>query len=404
MSKKNKLSYIILSLIISFSFINNVFAEELSLTTSVTLDKADVFIGDVASINVVLKSDEAIDSCTFKITNDSTLTLESKNATNNYSFETEDLSALKIKYTADDPADLTNGKTVFKLNYKVNGSGKVSVATTECTTTNDGKTGSYQEVSVSIDAKEKVEDTTLSNIEVTGGTITNFTSNNLTPSIKLEQPNFSLKFTASNEKYQNSIVTTDADGNVLDPSKLTFNDPTGQGIMTLVVTVGDDTNKTTYQLGISYEAPELDNSLASLKVNGVNIGLTKGKTEYKVKISNNATSIKVDATLVDSNNFKFSDGNGPSTYDIKSESIALVIEPKNSQIGGIGVTYIIEIERETANNGGASGSSSNNSSSSQNNISNPQTGNISMFMMAIILIASFVGSIYLYQKNIENYK
>lgn len=401
MSKKSKLRYIILSLIVSFSFINNVFAEDLNFTTEVSLDKTDVYIGDVISINVSLKSEEAITYCEFKVTSESNLTFESKNQTNNYTFESDDLSSLKIKYSSTDTVDLKNGKTVFKLNYKATGSGKISITTTECKTENDEKKGSYKQVDLSIEAKEPEKDTSLKNIEVTGGTISNFTSDNLTPSIRLNQTNFSLKFTASNSDYQNSITVKDSNGNTLDPSNLTFNDPSGQGIMTIVVTVGDEDNNTEYQLGISYEAEELDNSLATLKINGTNVTLIKGTTEYKVKINSSATSIIVDATLTDSTNFQFAEGNGPSTYDIKSENIALIIEPKSSQSGGTGITYIIQIEKEGNSAGGNSTPSNSNGA---NTNSNPQTGNISMFVMALILISSLIGSIYLYQKNIESYK
>ena len=45
------------------------------------------------------------------------------------------------------------------------------------------------------------------------------------------------------------------------------------------------------------------------------------------------------------------------------------------------------------------------SNNSSNNASkSPQTGDISMFFMALILISSLVGSLYLYKKNLVDLK
>lgn len=403
MKKKNIFNCLLLCLIVTFSFMNDVFADGLDFTTEAKLSNSgDIYVDDTISINVSLKSEEAISSCTFKVESEGGLVFDSKNALNNYIFESNELSELKIKYNSSDTLNLKEGKTVLKLNYKVTSTdeSKITVTTSECINVDGTKSGSYQAVEVLMTAKSKSEDTSLSNIEVTGGTISNFKVDNLTPSIKLDKTNFSLKLTASNPDYQDSIIVQDSDGNKLDPSNLIFSDSTGQGIMKIDVIVGNDKYKTTYNLGISYEAKELDNSLSKLTINGVNVNLVKGQTDYTVKIDSSATSIVVDATLTDSQNFRFADGNGPSTYNITSKSIALIIEPTSSESGGVGVTYIISIE----GNNNSSSSSTFSSSSSSNANSNPQTGNISMFIMAIILIASFVGSTYLYKKNIEGYK
>ena len=159
-------------------------------------------------------------------------------------------------------------------------------------------------------------------------------------------------------------------------------------------------NKKQHDIAFIYENNELDNSLASLKINGETINFTKGQLNYKYKLPKNATEMKVVAVLADSNNFQFDDeSNGTWTYNKSDEIISIVIQPKKADSGIGNLTYIVEIEREKDN----TGAPSNNNNNNGNTISNPQTGNISMFIMAIILIASLIGSVILYQRNIDNY-
>lgn len=405
MNKKNKLSYIILCLLVCFSFVGTVVADDLNFVISATKDtNGEIVVGEKTSINISLQSDELINSCIFKISNDSNLVYEVPNALNNFSIQNESAENLELKYNSSETIDLSSGKNILKLNYTVNGSGKVTITTVECKTADGEKTGGYQDVVVEVTSKSKEVDTTLKSIEVNGELLSFFTPENKTPSINLTKPNFSLKLTTSNPDYQDSITVTDSEGNALNLDNITFTDSSGgQGYMPIHVTVGDDTNKTEYILGVRYEVKELDNSLASLRINGKDVELEEGKTEYTVLIGRDATEIKIEAVLKDSENFEFNVSEGPGVYDISSPAAVLTILPRDAQSGGKAVTYTITFERE-ATPSSSKPSSSSKESSSSNVTSNPGTGEISMFLMLVILMASLFGSVYLYRKNIEDNK
>ena len=77
--------------------------------------------------------------------------------------------------------------------------------------------------------------------------------------------------------------------------------------------------------------------------------------------------------------------------------VNIKIVPKDPSSGAKSITYTINVLKK--------GSSSNGTNNSSNNASkSPQTGDISMFFMALILISSLVGSLYLYKKNLVDLK
>ena len=157
---------------------------------------------------------------------------------------------------------------------------------------------------------------------------------------------------------------------------------------------------------VKYEEEGLDNSLKMLKVYGKEIKLQEGKYDYSITVGKDAKSVKIDAQLIDSENFKFAENNGPTIFLIPDgrNVYPLIVEPINSSVGASGVTYTITVIREgvvdnTTTDTPTGGSQSNNN---QNVSTNPTTG-VSMFLMAFILIVSLIGSIYLYHKNMEGY-
>ena len=416
---KKKICYIFLSLLITFSFINVVNAvDELKFSVSATASSTKVTKGENVTIMVSLKSDSAIAACTFSLSSDDTLELVSKDGANGWNIGSAGSGAngFILENSSTDNVPLSDGKNILKLVYKVNGNGKIAVSTKDCASLmeegideNGNPTeisGTYEDVFVNITAIDPADDTNLSSITVTKGgqLITPFDPNTYDSYvIKLSSRNFGLSLTASNPDYQDKIVVTNVDGTVLDSTNIDFFDPSNQGMMIVNVTVN---NKTTYQLMAKYDA-ELDNSLKTLKVDGKNITLESGKYEYKVKVSNSITSVEVEAELADSTNFKFGNNfNGKTIHNFSENSTIypIVIEPVNTELGAKEQTYTIEIVKEGNPSGNTSSKPSSSSSQGGNTTTNPGTGEISMFFMLIILMASLVGSIYLYQKNIENYK
>lgn len=413
---KNKICHILLALMISFSFINSVYADgDLDFTVSASTAKSnDITVGEEIDVIVSLRSNSYINACTFEISLDSNIEFVSSQGLNNFGVISG--STLNIENPSIDGSAPANGIEVLSLKYKVNGDGKIIIKTKECISPIDENTGSYQDVLVDLKVKDtsgddgpsdddvSSDDTTLKTLSVNGQQVSNFDSKIYKGySVTLDTPNFSLSMVPNNPDYQDDIVVTDTSGNVLNPDNITYvND--GQGVMVVNITVN---GKTTYSLGVGYSQPGLDNSLGSLIINGQTVELEVGRDNYIVYVDKNVTSVDVVASLKDSENFKFSDGSsidsdgtGIVNVDGDETTFAIIIEPKNSQVGGTSRSYFVEIIKK----GTVKPSSSSKPVSGGNTTTNPSTGGISMFIMAFILIASLVGSIVLYQKNLESYK
>lgn len=405
---KNKFYYILLGLLVSFSFINNVFADGLDFTMTAGSNENEIVVGGEGTITVNLKSDSVISSCQFSVSTDDSLNLVSKSGLNNWNFAADSGDVFTINNSSSDDTAYTDGKNIFNLVYQVNGNGKVTIKDIVCKATGSDNTeisGTNSNMEVSFTTKEVVDDTSLSSLTVTGGTLlTEFSPSVYEYQIELESSKFSINMTASNSLYQDKIVLTNASGDTISPSDITYTNDGGQNLMRMLVTVNGNTSKQ-YVLVARYEQKELDNSLGSLKINGSSITLSPDKTDYTFKIEQNVNEVNIVASLKDSNNFKFHEVNSPGIYQTTGDitSIALIIVPKSSQAGAESKTYYIDIVK----NGAVVDNGSNNGNISDNNgnaMTNPSTGNISMFVIAIILISSLFGSIFLYQKNLESYK
>lgn len=402
---KNKIYYILLGIIVSFSFINSVFAEgelDFSVKANVLGDGTTYAAGSEVVIDVGLVSDTDIDRCIFNVVADSGLELISESGMNNYVIG-EDENGVLV-YRANTEVGFTSGTNILELKYKINADSKVVIKTVECSSSVDTK-GSYEDISFDFKVSAATEDTSLKSLIVKGGILSPaFTSTQTQYIVDLELPEFTLEMVANNEDYQDKIVVTDASGVKLDPSKITFKDLSSQGMMELIITVN---KKTEYVLLVKYEQEGVDNSLKTLKVYGKEIKLQEGKYDYKITVSKDAKSVRIDAVLADSENFKFADNNGPTTFQVPNATnvYPLIIEPKNASIGASGVTYTITVLKEgmvdTDSSNGSSGG--NNSNNNQGNVTNNPTTGVSMFIMAFILIVSLIGSIYLYYKNMEAY-
>ena len=79
--------------------------------------------------------------------------------------------------------------------------------------------------------------------------------------------------------------------------------------------------------------------------------------------------------------------------------IPIVIYPKDSSSGIETLTYWITVKKA----GGSSTPSSSRPSSTGGGITNPQTGNISIFVITLVLIGSLILSLNLYKKNMNYY-
>lgn len=408
---KNKVYYILLSLLVSFSFINNVFAE--GITISAVVDSAEVVKGEKTSVMIKLTADEAILQCRFKLESDDTIVYDSVSSVNSWNPSGTGVDGILVEGSLTS-TEIPNGLGILKVNYTVNGSGKVTIKTEQCTTTVDDQAVYPADVTVNFTAIDPADDTTLSSLTITGAQPIVFDPNRSDYAVTLTSPNFSLSMTASNSDYQDDIVVKDANGTTYDPNNITFKDLSdGQNMMILYITVN---GKQMYTLATSYEQKDLDNSLSSIKINGTTLTLEEGKLDYEFEVGSDVNSVLVEAVLKDSENFQIGkDSNILSgRFNIvDTVDAVIVVEPKSAELGAESKTYTVTIKKKGSTGSTnpdkepddePSGGTTKPSGSDGDVTSNPGTGDISMFIMAFILIASLVGSVILYQKNLESYK
>ncbi len=404
---KNKLYYVLMFLILSFSCVSSVFALEFNIGSVV--ENNAIAKGNKGSIKINLKSDEQIKECVFSLSSDSNIVYDSVKNVNTWQVSSNSADGFTITNKADTIIAPTNGENIAELKYVVNGDGKVTIKTSKCVSVS-GEEGTYSDVEVSFTATEPVDDTTLSSLNVIGGQISpSFSSSNYgSYNVTLSSATFGLSMTASKPEYQDKIVVKDVSGNVIeDPTLITFSDPTGQMQMPLSIIVN---GASTYSLYVKYVQKDLDNSLESITINGEKLTLTAGKYEYKYTVKKDVSQVKIEAVLKDAENFKFGDNsNAPGTFNInKTVNAVIEVEPKSAGTGAAKVTYLIEIVKEgqkEEDNPPVSNDKGNGSGSSEEKVpGNPQTGGMSIYLMVLIMMASLIGSIVLYQKNLTNYK
>lgn len=400
MNIKNGFKYILLIFVVSFSFVSNVFADDISFSISTDDTSREVTKGNEDTIKVNIKSsNNDIKYCKFTISSDNSEKVEyvSSNGSNNWNKDSENNGEIILK-NDNTETNLSDGVNVLALKYKINDNGKVTIKS-ECSKEKDGEYKKAEDVVVEYTVNELADDTSLKSILINGSPLINFDKNQTNYAVPLDNPEFSIEVETNNPDYQDDVVVETEHGEELDPKSIDFNPTNDQGkLMIINITVN---NVTEYEIAFSYEVPDLDGSLSSLKINGEVIRLVNGTVNYTYKLSDKATAMKVEATLMDPKNFIFDDGNSTFeyTYDKNTPSITIGIKPKSSVVGVGSTLYTVTIQRDEVVVQKPSSSSKPSSDVS----SNPQTGNISMFVMAIVLISSLVGSVALYKKNIENY-
>ena len=210
----------------------------------------------------------------------------------------------------------------------------------------------------------------------------------------IEDNTFGLSATANNSG--DKIVVTDGKGNTIsDISNIKF-DPNDSGIMLLYITVGSDDTlfKYTLTVGKNVNDDDYHGYLSKLIIGGKTVDLVRGKTEYTIYLDN-INNYEVNAYLEDEDNFKIEDG---GIFEGNGSWVNIRIVPRDASSGAKSITYTINVLKK----GSSSGNTTN---SSKNNVKEtPQTGDISMFFMAIILLSSLAGSLYLYKKNLTDFK
>lgn len=394
---KNRLYYVLIGILLSFSFINDVLADTV---VSINTNDTSVPEGTVASVKVNVKSDVALSSCLFQISSNGDITFESKTGVNGWNTSEESSAGTTVKNSVVS-ADLSGGINVLELKYRINGVGSVEVKTLNCVNATTGESisginGDKEDFT----ATEAVEDTTLSSISVGGGNFTSsFSSDRFVYDVKLSVSNFSISYVTSDKNLSDKVVVKHNDKVINNLNNITFSGD-DQGTMVIKIIVDGET---TYTLNMKYQQTGLDNTLKSVTIDGENLKLEKGKYDYEYTVGKDVTSFTVKAVLNDSDNFKFNSiGNvlGTAEFSINDVvDVMIIVEPKSSESGIEHLTYNIRVKKE-----GSSKPVTGGTQSKPNVDTNPGTGGISMYIMMFVLIISLVGSVLLYQKNLESYK
>ena len=409
---KNKLYYIF-GLFMCFIFTSGVYADGISISLEGNVNNVNK--GDNTEITVKLTADKVISSCQFKIESTDSLVFvtgsddvppnswgKTGNITDGYTV---------TRPSGENPQPHTGG--ILKLGYTVNSNGKVTIKDVKCVVEEDSSEQTLEDKEISITAIEPADDTNLKSLVVKDGTDLDFKSDvydNYFSS--LSSSTFCLIYETSNPDYQDDVVVKDVAGNVItDVNNITFSDSTGQGGMPLSIIVN---GTTTYSLLVSYVKKELDNSLASIKIGGSDLTLEPDKIDYTIDVSNDVNNVEIVVALKDTENFQIGKNSNIDSETLSGNfsvpsSIYIVVEPKDSSSGAIAKTYTISIKKKgenvvTPEPDEPKIETPSVNDDGDNEIVNPTTGDISMFLMILILISSLIVSVILYRKNLESYK
>lgn len=179
----------------------------------------------------------------------------------------------------------------------------------------------------------------------------------------------------------------------LNPDNISF-DPNGD-TMLLRIVVGSGDNETKYVVSVKRKQETIkDNTLSSLTVGGTKVTLESGKDDYTVYLDD-VSSYLVSATLSDEVNFEIDKNNGGVGSYSGETTTYIIVKPKDNSAGVDSRTYSIKVVKKSSTS-----TPSSNSDVSQN----PHTGNISIFVITLLLIGSLIVSFNLYRKNMEYYK
>jgi len=368
-------------------------------------------------------SNEVITNCQFNVSEDSGVKLVNNEPSNGWNLTTGTKG-----YVLDNVDGVSSG-VIMNAVYEVYSTSTITISNVEC---GNSETDKVFTVSEDIKVDVKIADTL--NIKVDGvavsGKITILNSN---------KSEFVLSVVAADVSAQSGIKVEIADtasgtlplctgdackdvtadfisGNFcVSEECLAVKSQIGDNVQLNVYT-GSDLNKSFYVIREQSQATVLDATLSYLKVWGVEVELKEGQTVYSISVPANVTDYTVQAELSDPNNFEWDKEDNPSKYNFKTDTINLILRPKDTQaLGAKEAVYVINIEQDgdssssSSNDNSQPSSSSNKPSSSSNSssnnaTSNPQTSGISQFVIAIILFVSLFITLNFYKKNMEEYK
>ena len=397
--KKNKFLFLIIIFILLPTRINALVGN-----IGIICSDANIKSGDEVTCTISGNTDEAIKLIEANITTTDNLQLVSSELSLQEGWSGSTIDNSKISVSTDSRVgNFTIGSFKIKaIDTATNGSASVGISSISFVdVSNNSNTISNTSYVITIDNNDN-NLTGLSSLNVTGGTLSPFfVPNTKSYTLVIDSDNFGIEAIPANIGDQISIINTD-DNTELNASNIIFSSKSGS--MSIEIRVGTGDRLVTYSLIVSKKISDNDiKYLSSLTIGGKTISLVNGKYDYEVSL-NDTSSFTVRAVLEDSSKYLIENLNGnieSGIYEITTNntSLAIIIKPKDATTGLEGVIYSVTVKKINEQDT----SSSNPTDSSQNNISNPQTGNISVFVITLILISSLIISLNMYKKNIENY-
>ncbi len=385
-----KIKFIILSLLLIFP----VEAYALTGKISIVCNPTTVKPGENVECLIKGNSDELVGSIESTITLKEGLSIVSFSPKN--PFEGNDVAGNKIE---------TYNSSGVKDDFDI-GTLKLKVADTATDGTfslglvntkfygKDDKENTVSNASANIVVKSQEISKGLKSLSVEGYNISPiFNSEQTGYMVTIKGDSFKIDAVAANDNEEVLIYNEEDRNTPLSANNIKFSPK--DGAMAIIIKVGT----IEYNLVVTREIEqEYDNTIKSITVGGKKIDLIAGKYDgYEVTLDD-VKDYDIKIVLNDEDNFYVADATDGVISWQDAGVIRIVIYPKDSSSGIETLTYWITVKKA-----GGSSTPSSRPSSTGGTMTNPQTGNISIFVITLVLIGSLILSLNLYKKNMNYY-
>jgi len=388
---------ILLSLFLCFAFMGNVFAEEINFELKSSNLSNEIIKGNYANINLVLNSVENnydLGYCTFEIESSEGFEFKEVQALNSFTISDDDNEGNILNISVKNHQESLFGAfNILNIKYLVNETGSLKINSLTCNSQNGESLTDikYNEDLLTFNVVDNAKKHTLKSLKINGGelnpqftpmtfsyNVNNFISNTL-----------SLEYEVTDPSYQDQVVVTVNGKEITDLNNIPYEVTEANKVMLITIIVGNDTE---YNIFVYKELNNsLDSYLNSITINNENLELVSGKYDYVYTVSDDVKTVDIAAELKDNENFRFgTSSNIPASFDMTGKVTAIINVESTDSLSGIpSVTYTVTVVNESYN---------------PDVDDNPKTADTSMYVMALILLLSLVGSTVLYKKNLNAYK
>ena len=385
----NRIKYLLFAFFLGFICIDGVFAMDIKLSKN----SNDYVVGDNASVKLELNIDQdgvVIDSCNVKISFDNTIELQEVQALNSWTITNKNISDGMVDLTIKNYQRNLYGKiNLVNLKYLVNDNSILNIDSAVCY---DMSGGVLNDLIVDTNDTSITtvipQDGLLKSLMINGQTlnptfspnvnsysINNFTGNSL-----------SLSYELFNDIHQGEVQVFVNDKLVTDLSNIVYELVSDNDVMLITIQVS---NISKYNIFVSGSSNNLNRQyLSSITVNGEELEIMPGKFDYEHVVGDDVKSVEVLSKLFDESMFGFgSSSNVPNVLNLNGKAVAVLnVVPNDKKQPS--ATYTVTITNKSYND----------------SVGNPPTSDTSMYIVLGMLLVSLVGSMVLYQKNLNGYE